>query len=260
MNLGTLSCIFRTQKREFIPPAALRHNRNVPLYLDDAGRPFNMRTVKVVEGIDTVRRSYCRRRGLIAGLFFCAALPARAMDESAVLSPIEHLVEGLLEIMKAGPGMPFARRFEMLAPVIDRTFDLAAILQVSVGPSWPALVAEQQQMLTQAFRKYTVATYVNSFDSYNGQRFEVSPSTRAVGAEQIVQTRIIPVAGDSHDLDYVMRQDQSGWRAVDVLAEGSISRIAVQRSDFRRLLARGGAQALADSLNSKSADLSDGPS
>jgi phospholipid transport system substrate-binding protein len=61
-------------------------------------------------------------------------------------------------------------------------------------------------------------------------------------------------------LDYVMRDTPQGWRVVDVLADGSISRVAVQRSDFRRLINRGGAQALADSLRAKSADLSDGSS
>ncbi len=100
-------------------------------------------------------------------------------------------------------------------------------------------------MLLQAFRRYTVASYVNSFDDFNGQRFEVKPDTRAVGSgEQVVQTRIIPKHGDTHELDYVMRQGSEGWRAVDVLADGSVSRVAVQRSDFRRLLdpwRRGGA-------------------
>ena len=112
----------------------------------------------------------------------------------------------------------------------------------------------------QAFRRYTVASYVNSFDEFNGQRFEIIPETRSVGNEQVVQTRVIPKTGDSHELDYVMRQGAGGWRVVDVLADGSISRVAVQRSDFRRLLARGGAQALADSLRAKSTDLSDGRS
>ena len=207
-----------------------------------------------------MRTSYCRRRGLIAGLLLCLALPARAMDSLAVIAPIEQLVAGLRDVMRAGPGTPFPRRLDMLGPVIDRTFDLAAILEVSVGAFWPALPPEQQQMLAQAFRRYTVASYVNSFDNDNGLRFEVIPGIRAVGREQVVQTRIIPKAGVSHELDYVMRLGPLGWRIVDVLAEGSISRVAVQRSDFRRLLARGGAQALADSLNSKSADLSDGQS
>ena len=204
--------------------------------------------------------SYCGRRAAIAGLLLFAAQPARAMDTTAVIAPIQQLVAGLLEIMKAGPGTPFSRRFDMLAPIIDRTFDLSVILEESVGLTWPALPPEQQQMLSDAFRRYTVASYVNSFDDYNGQRFEVIPETRVVGTQQIVQTRIIPKSGDIHELDYVMRQGQAGWRVVDVLADGTISRIAVQRSDFRRLLTRGGAQALADSLRSKSAVLSDGRS
>jgi phospholipid transport system substrate-binding protein len=43
---------------------------------------------------------------------------------------------------------------------------------------------------------------------------------------------------------------------VDVLADGAISRVAVQRSDFRQLIKQGGAAALAKSLESKSVDLS----
>ena len=100
--------------------------------------------------------------------------------------------------------------------------------------------------------------YVNSFDDFNGQRFEISHDTRTVGSEQVVETKVIPKNGTTHELDYVMRQGASGWRVVDILADGSISRVAVQRSDFRRVLSRGGAQALADSLRTKSADLSDG--
>jgi phospholipid transport system substrate-binding protein len=36
-----------------------------------------------------------------------------------------------------------------------------------------------------------------------------------------------------------------------VLADGAISRVAVQRSDFRALLAKGGGQALVASLKQK---------
>jgi phospholipid transport system substrate-binding protein len=132
-----------------------------------------------------------------------------------------------------------------------------AILQESVG-FWASLPPQHQAMLTDAVRRYTVSSYLNSFDDFNGQRFEISPETRAVGSEQVVETKVIPKKGDRHELDYVMRQSSAGWRVVDVLADGSISRVAVQRSDFRRLLSRGGAQALAERLRTKSADLSDG--
>jgi phospholipid transport system substrate-binding protein len=210
-----------------------------------------------------MQKKFLRRRGMIAMaacLFAGAALPAGAADGQAAIAPVQELIDGLVRIMKAGPSTPFQERFGMLGPVIDRTLDLPAILQESVGSSWATLPPDQQNMLTDAFRRYTVASYVNSFDDYNGQHFDISPETRTVGSEQVVQTHVIPLQGDSHGLDYVMRHGSSGWRVVDVLADGSISRVAVQRSDFRRLLARGGAQALAESLRLKSADLSDGSS
>lgn len=206
---------------------------------------------------------HLRRRSLIAAcsaLLSVAMLPARAAGDEAVLAPVQRLIDSLLSIMKAGMATPFQLRFATLGPVIDQSFDLATILKESVGSTWATLPPDQQNMLADAFRRYTVASYVNSFDSYNGQRFDVLPQTRTVGADQVVQTRLIPKAGESHELDYVVRQGSSGWRVVDVLAEGSISRVAVQRSDFRRLLSRGGAQALADSLRAKSADMSDGGS
>jgi len=190
---------------------------------------------------------------LVAGLVMA---PAKA--DPAAVTPIRDLCDALLGIMRAGRTAAFTQRFATLAPTIDRTFDLPAILQLSVGPSWSTLPADQQSTLLTAFRRYTVANYVNSFDNYTGQRFDVQPDTKSLpNGEQLAMTRIISASGESHELNYVMRQ-AGGWKAVDVLADGSISRVAVQRSDFRRLVARGGAQALIESLNQKTNDLSGG--
>jgi phospholipid transport system substrate-binding protein len=207
------------------------------------------------------------RRGLLtmtAVLLGLVASPLRAVAENEVLLPIHQLNEGLLRVMKAGHATPFSQRFDILAPVIDQTFDLPTILKESVGPAWDTLSPDQQAALMKAFRDYTVASYVNNFNDYNGQRFLINPETQTVGNDQIVRTQIIPTSGDGHQLNYVMRQGSTqaaggsaGWRIADVLADGAVSRVAVQRSDFRRLVRQGGAPALAQSLNAKSALLSD---
>jgi phospholipid transport system substrate-binding protein len=184
-----------------------------------------------------------------------AVLPPCAAADEAVLTPVHQLIDGLLRVMKVGHNTPFSQRFSMLAPVIDQTFDLTTILNLSVGATWQSMPPDQQAILLQAFRRYTVSSYVNSFDNYSGQRFLVNPETRTVGNEQVVQTQIIPVAGESHELDYVMREGPAGWRIVDVLADGAISRVAVQRSDFRQLIRQGGASALGQNLEAKSANL-----
>jgi phospholipid transport system substrate-binding protein len=183
----------------------------------------------------------------------------RAVAQSSAVAPVRALCDALISVMKAGHSTPFQQRFTMLGPVVDQAFDLPAILQVSIGPNWSSLPADQQQTLEVAFRRYTLANYVSNFDNFSGQHFDVQPDTKPLpNGEQLAQTKIISASGESHELDYVMRNVGGAWKVVDVLADGSISRVAVQRSDFRRLVARGGAQALIESLNQKTNDLSGG--
>ncbi|HVY17578.1 MAG TPA: ABC transporter substrate-binding protein [Rhodopila sp.] len=193
----------------------------------------------------------------LLGLGIGASAPASA--DPSPIEPIRQLNDGLLKIMHDGRGTPFNQRFQALAPIVEQTFDLQAVLEDSVGPTWSTLTPAEQALLMDAFRRYTIASYVNSFDNFSGQKFDVSPDPQSLpNGELVVNTRIVPASGTGHALDYVMRKTGNGWRAVDVLADGSISRVAVQRSDFRRLLRSGGPTALAESLQNKSADLAGG--
>jgi phospholipid transport system substrate-binding protein len=172
--------------------------------------------------------------------------------------PIRRLNEALLQAMHAGTAMPFAERARLIAPAVEHAFDLAQILRSSVGPRWSAMPAPQQADLLDVFTHYTVASYVANFDNFAGERFDILPDLRQVGSDQVVQTRIVPATGDATRIDYQMRDTGAGWRVVDVLLEGSISRVAVQRSDFRSLLATGDPGPLIASLRSKIAGLESG--
>jgi phospholipid transport system substrate-binding protein len=199
------------------------------------------------------------RRILLRLAIICAVLGLpRSAGASVVSASVEQLHAALLQIMKAGKLTPFQQRYNVLAPVIDRTFDLDDILKISIGPPWVGLPPEQQAALKEAFRRYTIATYVSNFDNFTGQRFEIQPALMAAGEDQVVQTRIVPNSGEAHRLDYVMRQIGGTWKVLDVLADGSISRVAVQRSEMRAVLANGGGPALLDRLQKKAAEMSGG--
>ena len=188
------------------------------------------------------------------------ALPclARADMAAEARQPILELYTGLEKLMRAGRAAPFPKRFEVLAPVIDKGFDLETILRVSVGLRWPVLDETSRVTLAKVFRQFTIASYVANFDSYDGERFEVLPVPRVSGSNQIVQSRIVASTGEPIKMDYVMQHGDKGWRVIDVLLDGTISRVAVQRSDFRGLLATGDASALIDSLRQKVTALSGG--
>ena len=172
-------------------------------------------------------------------------------------APLHELYAGLETVMKAGHHTPFTQRFETLAPVVDKVFDLQTVLKVSIGLRWDTMAPDVRERLLKAFRSFTVATYVANFDKYDGEQFQVLPGARDSGTDRIVGSQIV-AGGQKFRLDYVMRDSNGGWRVVDVLLDGSISRVAVQRSDFRKILAGGDAGALIASLNRKVADLSDG--
>lgn len=201
-----------------------------------------------------------RRTLLVAGVAVIV-LPriAGAAEASEVAAPIVALNAALVQAMKEGPKTTFLQRFDLLAPDIDRSFDLPDILRVSVGLIYPNLPDAERETLLTVFRRFTIASYVANFDSFDGERFEVLPGLRTTGRDEVVSTRLIPATGQPIRLDYVMRYTEGGgWRAIDVLLDGTISRVAVQRSDFRALLAQGTAHRLIVTLQKKIVDLSGG--
>ena len=198
------------------------------------------------------------RRTLLASLSLALPVSVWAQDTAAIRKPIVDLYTALEALMRTGRATPFPERFRTLTPVIDRVYDLTTVLRVSVGLRWPSFDEPTRKALMDAFRAFTIASFVANFDKWEGEKFEVLPETRMVGADQVVQTRIVAETGEPIKLDYVMAPSDAGWRVTDVLLDGSISRVAVQRSDFRALLAHGDAAELIASLRRKVAHLSGG--
>ena len=109
-------------------------------------------------------------------------------------------------------------------------------MQASIGRRCTTPTRDETASLQAAFRRYAVSNYVSDFDSYSGQSFQIAPNVRFIGSgEVVVQSHPVPKDGAPKGLSYVMKQTPDGWKAVDVLADGSISRVAVQCSDFRNL-------------------------
>jgi len=197
------------------------------------------------------------RRAFLLGL----ALPTAAAAQDApagATAPIAALNAALREAMRAGRATPFAMRATRLRPAVERAFDLPAILAASVGPRFAAFADAAKAELLEAFTAFTVATWVGNFDADAGERFELAAETRVLGQDHVVSTRIVPPSGEPTRLDYVMRQGPAGWKAVDILLNGTISRVAVQRSDFRSLVAGGDPAPLLASLRSRTASLAVG--
>jgi phospholipid transport system substrate-binding protein len=177
---------------------------------------------------------------------------------SDVTGPIEQLDAGLLQVMKAGKGTSFQQRYDVLAPLVTRAVDLDGILQAGVGPAWASLPPAQQDSLKTAFHRYSIATYVSHFDGFAGERFDLYPP--AAAGSPVVRVKIVPgkPGDDTHTLVYTMRQTQTGWRAIDVTADSSISQVAAQQEEIRSLVRSSGVGGLLARLKQKTTELSGG--
>jgi phospholipid transport system substrate-binding protein len=190
--------------------------------------------------------SFCVALVVVAGVLAhsTAAFAAGPQDS------VRNFYATLLTTMKDGRTLGQSGRYARLAPVVDRVFDVPSMTRLAVGSSWATLPPAQQQQLTEAFRHYIAATYADRFDSYSGEQLQVT-GEQPYNGEVIVQTKIVKSNGETTTLNYMTRQNQGTWQVSDVYLDGTISQLAVQRSEFNAVLRREGIDGLVMALHRK---------
>jgi phospholipid transport system substrate-binding protein len=183
-----------------------------------------------------------------AVLLLCAE-SAQAASGSAS-DAIRRFYDVLLQTMKTGPALGAVGRYRALQPAVAETFDLPYMTTLAVGPKWADLSASARAQVISAFQNYTVANYANQFDAYNGQQFRVSGEERR-DTDTIVDTDIVKGDGTSVAVKYRLHSADGSWRIIDVYLDGSISQLAIRRSEFSSVLNQQGVNGLIATLNQK---------
>jgi phospholipid transport system substrate-binding protein len=152
--------------------------------------------------------------------------------------------------MKNGRILGRSGRFARLAPVVRRSFDVASMARLSVGPSWTGLSEAQRQEMTESYARYVSAIYADRFDSYDGQKLEVTGEQPAASGV-IVKSWIIKANGEPVKVDYMMHRNDEGWLISDIYLDSAISEIATRRSEFAAILKSDGIGGLIAALDRK---------
>jgi phospholipid transport system substrate-binding protein len=185
---------------------------------------------------------------------FCV-LPATAADGDAA-APVHKLYDTLLDVMKQGDKLGIKGREDKLRPVIGSVYDMTAVTKTTLGSAAKKLSPEDLQKVADAYGRLSVATYADQFNSFGGEKFEVGQPHPGAAPETTVVPSVI-VGGDNSrtEIDYVRQQTDGHWGITDVLFNGSISQVAVRRSEFVPILRQNGAQGLVDVLDQKVAGM-----
>ncbi|CCG39858.1 ABC transporter substrate-binding protein [Magnetospirillum molischianum] len=181
---------------------------------------------------------------LVAGL----SAPARAGEAEAVIATFN---DRLLDVMKTGQKLGFNGRVEKLRPAVAAAYDMAAMTRATLGAAAAKMAPEEALRLSDAYTRFSVATYAAQFDDWNGERFEVGEARASTQGAVIVPTKIVPKDSEPVAIDYLLREDQGRWRIVDVYYQGTVSQVAVRRSEFLSIYRAKGLDGLIETLDAQ---------
>jgi phospholipid transport system substrate-binding protein len=192
-----------------------------------------------------------RRAAALAVVMALAILPQRSFAAQASGSDtVQGLYDTLLSMMKNGRTLGQSGRFVQVEPVVRRIFDIGSMARLSVGPSWGTMSESQRQQVTDGFGRYISAIYADRFDSYSGQKLQVTDEQPAA-AGVIVHSQIVKANGEPVTVDYLMHKNGDAWQISDVYLDGAISEVATRRSEFAAILRNEGIDGLIGALNRK---------
>ena len=165
------------------------------------------------------------------------ALPALA--QSAATDVVERFHAALIGVMRDAQRLAVRGRYDRLAPIMSQSFDLAAMTRIAVGPPWTGLPPAEQAALTEAFTRWSIATYAARFDGFSGESFTTTGTQTQPNGDALVRTTLNRSGGQEPVLlSYLLRGNPP--RIVDVYLTGTISELASRRAEFTALIREGG--------------------
>ena len=188
-------------------------------------------------------RGWITRLGLVGLLTLCVAASATA--ETPTQDPggeasrtIDALHDVLIDVMKNAEQLGYTGRAEKLAPAIPRYYDVAFMAEKSVGRHWSEADPGERERFLATFLRFMVANYAGQFDGYSGQHFETLAEEPARMDTVLVKSVLVNPKGDNVELNYRMRQVDGRWKVIDVYLDGTVSELALRRSEFSGIVKR----------------------
>ncbi len=220
----------------------------------------------VVSHPTAVENGGALRPGLISVWLFGVGLAAFPWPNAAGQAPatisaydtpmacIEALHDGLISVSsEQGPG-GLAQRFQRLEPLIVATHDLPYIAEFTVRRHWERFDVEGREAFIQTFQRLSVMTYASRFVALSEDTFSIQESRELVSGRAQVIARIMRAEPPDIPLEYILHQDEAGWRIINVVADG-VSDLALKRAEYQRVLGEGSVADLLDLLEQQIAAL-----
>jgi phospholipid transport system substrate-binding protein len=205
-----------------------------------------------------VRGRSRRAVAALIALLTIGGIAAAAVAEESASAVAAGFNDALLASMKHADALGYQGRYKQLRPAVEGSFDLPFMAEKVLGRRWGELSQADRARWQETFTELLAATYAGRFVGYRGQTFETRGEEAAARDTVLVLTRLVDPKGDNVDINYRLRRVDDRWQIVDVYLKGTVSELALRRSEYSSVLEREGFSALIEAVRAKIAALERG--
>ncbi len=186
--------------------------------------------------------------------FFSCMLWAEIEQEQAIHAPVNELHASLLSIMENADTTSFQERYDVVEEVVVKYFNSPLIAKVILSRYWKTLNEQSQADFIDLFNRLTISTYVDRFDSFNGESFKNLSIEQMKENRFMVKTEFVRTDDEPVSFNYIVQNDGGEWKIISVIANG-INDLSLKRADYSAVIKESGFDALVANLKEKISDL-----
>lgn len=154
---------------------------------------------------------------------------------------------------------PKAERVEAFRKLFEAKFAVESIGRWTLGRNWRTASEAEQKEFLKLFEDLMVATYVDRFESYSGEKVNIIKTVPVDENRATVHTEIArPNAADNNPVSVLWRVGRQGdvFKILDVVVEGASMSLTLQREFAAIIKNTGSVAGLIEELRKKTSSLS----
>ena len=172
-------------------------------------------------------------------------MPARQVVEEALSEIIQILNE---------KGSSEDSRRDRIAEVAYSNFDFDTMSKLVIARPWRKFSKEERAEFISEFKTHLARSYGRRLSRYEGVNVKVTTEVKEQRGDVTINSQVVGGQFDGAVLAYRMRGKTGKWLVIDVIIEG-VSLVSNFRSQFKPIVAQGGAEELLRRLKDKNDSL-----
>lgn len=160
--------------------------------------------------------------------------------EKKAASFIETLADQAVQALTT-PGIDRGERITRFRKLFNERFAVSGIARWVLGRYWSTATPDQQKEYLRLFEDMVVASYVDRFTDYSGEKLKIRQTTAIDDQYVSVGTEIDRPSGPPVQVGWRVGRSDDTFKVVDVVVEGT-SMSTTMRSDFSSIIRQNGGE------------------